>query len=477
MLRSIQVDGFRSLLDCSINIEPGVNILVGPNGSGKTNIFQFLEFVSEIFELSVNGAINKSGGIGEVFSMSGKAGPCTTISAKFFGDGPRRNYSGERDNSKLSYQYEYEFSIVFSDTLDVVYFESQNLKFRSVPTSQNSDLLSNATEWDIHAKQSSTIEDNKIICSYEIEQLKIDRINGPIAGAYNRFDRQEEQSVRDLIISLLNNNRMNDPGKPIISFFEFLFTGIGEVTIDFSRNKTLNVVPGVAKRSEDSTIPSIINENGAGLTATLYALYQASSIFQPPATTDHSTLVPKENVTDSNSIPADNTFFEIVEYLKMVNEDVLDLWVEKDVLSNSATVFLSMKSQGGTFEMPMYLLSDGTVKWLALVTAIHGNSLVSAIEEPENFVHPSIQGEILNLLREIFTPQEGDEEEQKFVLVSTHSETLLNFAEPSEIIVVRMESGATRTRRPRNIQEVRDAIRETGFGLGYMYISGILENS
>ncbi len=48
MITKIYVDGFRSLSTFSMVLQPGLNMLVGPNGSGKTNIILFFEFLSHI---------------------------------------------------------------------------------------------------------------------------------------------------------------------------------------------------------------------------------------------------------------------------------------------------------------------------------------------------------------------------------------------------------------------------------------------
>jgi recombinational DNA repair ATPase RecF len=47
MITKIQVNGFKSLSGFELKLKPGLNILVGPNGSGKTNIILFFEFLSQ----------------------------------------------------------------------------------------------------------------------------------------------------------------------------------------------------------------------------------------------------------------------------------------------------------------------------------------------------------------------------------------------------------------------------------------------
>ena len=44
MITRIEVNGFKSLAKFSLNLQAGLNVLVGPNGGGKTNIVLFLSF-------------------------------------------------------------------------------------------------------------------------------------------------------------------------------------------------------------------------------------------------------------------------------------------------------------------------------------------------------------------------------------------------------------------------------------------------
>jgi predicted ATPase len=53
MIREVYVDGYRSLASIKIPLKPGVNILVGPNGGGKTNILSFFEFLSRVASVKV----------------------------------------------------------------------------------------------------------------------------------------------------------------------------------------------------------------------------------------------------------------------------------------------------------------------------------------------------------------------------------------------------------------------------------------
>ena len=64
--------------------------------------------------------------------------------------------------------------------------------------------------------------------------------------------------------------------------------------------------------------------------------------------------------------------------------------------------------------------------------------------------------------------------EASFILMTTHSETLLNAARPEEVIVVDMKHGATRALRVENPDLLREIISDSGFGLGHLYLTNSL---
>ncbi|MDR2165249.1 MAG: AAA family ATPase [Zoogloeaceae bacterium] len=93
---------------------------------------------------------------------------------------------------------------------------------------------------------------------------------------------------------------------------------------------------------------------------------------------------------------------------------------------------------------PLYAhqLSEGSLRFLCLVTLLQSPELptVTLIDEPEVSLHP----EMLRLLAELL--REAADRTQ--LIVATHSERLVRFLEPEEIIACDLdESGATRAAR------------------------------
>ncbi len=58
-----EITGFRSLDRFQITLTPGLNVLLGANGSGKSNFIDFLDFITALTERNAPAAISSSGGI------------------------------------------------------------------------------------------------------------------------------------------------------------------------------------------------------------------------------------------------------------------------------------------------------------------------------------------------------------------------------------------------------------------------------
>ena len=122
--------------------------------------------------------------------------------------------------------------------------------------------------------------------------------------------------------------------------------------------------------------------------------------------------------------------------------------------------------------LPLAAMSDGTIKWIALTTAVLTASSIFSIEEPENYLHPLMQAQILEIMRDILFKKR----QYSFTVMTTHSETILNNSNPTELIVVSFSDGRTQARRCVNATQLADEIKKTGFGLGYYYMAGAVED-
>lgn len=91
-------------------------------------------------------------------------------------------------------------------------------------------------------------------------------------------------------------------------------------------------------------------------------------------------------------------------------------------------IALTMTASSQT--IPADLESDGTILMLAYVSLRHGSAVHDTIcvEEPENGVHPSAIPSVVDMLRDMAKPEEGNPGAQ--ILVCTHSRPFLDAVKP-----------------------------------------------
>ncbi|MDO4715827.1 MAG: AAA family ATPase [Bacteroidales bacterium] len=61
-MKSIEIKGYKSIKRLTIDLRP-INILIGANGSGKSNFVSFFDFLYNLYELKLNTYIAKRGGV------------------------------------------------------------------------------------------------------------------------------------------------------------------------------------------------------------------------------------------------------------------------------------------------------------------------------------------------------------------------------------------------------------------------------
>ncbi len=117
---------------------------------------------------------------------------------------------------------------------------------------------------------------------------------------------------------------------------------------------------------------------------------------------------------------------------------------------------------GLQFSVNQMGVSSGTLRVLALMTALYGQSdtALIGIEEPENYIHP--------LALEALAEHIRSARERAQFLVTTHSPLLLSYLdEPAAVnIVKRDKCYGTTVQKETNPDGVRKALEASGFGLG-----------
>ena len=98
---------------------------------------------------------------------------------------------------------------------------------------------------------------------------------------------------------------------------------------------------------------------------------------------------------------------------------------------------ISMTWKDRNFSQPIYVheLSEGTLRFLWLITLLQSQKLttITLLDEPEVSLHPELLRQLVYLMREASKHTQ--------LIVATHSDRLIRFLEPREVLICDIEEG------------------------------------
>ena len=156
---------------------------------------------------------------------------------------------------------------------------------------------------------------------------------------------------------------------------------------------------------------------------------------------------------------------EVMDRIRSATQNIVGLPTEIETRESEDRFYFVQDEEGLKFPVHQMGVSSGTLRVLALMTALHGEPGISllGIEEPENYVHPSALSAFVGYMRE--------SRDRVQLMVTTHSPLLLDLLDDPEIVCVvqRSVSKGTTVSRETNSEGVRRALDESGFRLGEYY--------
>ena len=470
MINQIRVSGFKSLHDFSLSIRPGLNVLVGPNGAGKSNIIEAFEFLSYLVQSTVGDAFGKLGGAGRVLSKMPEEKYAERIAIEVAGEkiitsgwynGPSLDEvlaSKQRLNKfrMLGYTYRIELEV----TKTAILIAKEVIQGWLSPVRR------------IRGKAEVTYKiDRKKAPPFEVVRTGISGAD-PKVRVRARDDANEfhREVVLGYAIESIRKTREGGSRSVISGAPAVNHPIVAAVRSDLVFESPLNVIPDRVRMPADIAAEPGIERDGAGFAATLWAHQRGTrNTFG-----DDFRFAPWRSRFRRRRKALESDFRErLADYVRRVNPDVTDIEAVWEAWESKIGVRCTISSGVESITVPIAALSDGTLKWMALVAAIMDRDTEFAIEEPENHVHPAVQKELVAILRERFSRKDHA---AAFMLLSTHSESLLNALDPVDIVVISMDQGRTKATRLSSVQSLNEEIARTGFGLGHYYMMGALDD-
>ena len=193
--------------------------------------------------------------------------------------------------------------------------------------------------------------------------------------------------------------------------------------------RMLQLEPAALREPDPINAPVHMEANGAHLPATLYRLAQTATV--------------ASTRTDAKTRDAGDVYCKIANRLHDLIDDVKAVNVDRNEKWDSLT--LEVTGRDGTI-YPARALSDGTLRFLALAVLEldpHAQGVI-CLEEPENGIHPERIPAMLELLRDIATdPQEpvDDTNPLRQIIVNTHSPAVVLEAPDDSLLVASSSPG------------------------------------
>ena len=422
-LQSLHIKNYGCLADLELTDLPSLAIFVGANGSGKSTLFDVFAFLRESLRDDVSTALRRRSGLSAVRTM-GCGGPIE-IEMQVRLDAPDRH--GARRESCLTYQV----AIDQYGNRPYVAFE------RCSYTDGESESIEARVAFEI-SRDSPEATDDDSAAGERDRMLPRDRLAlaQPFPAVYWYSEAQvaarrgsEEGPDADV------------PGHPNMREMIVDQHTVDQLRLFLFDAYLSNVEVARAKRPSDVSGDRWLSEDGDNLAEVIRRLKDEDEHGLEKAVESARRMIPGLAGVSVAEMPDGRAYLQL-------KDDTYD------------------KSFGALH------VSDGSIKVLAYLVLLNepDRRRLICIEEPENYLYPTV----LSLLLEELRGYAGLDESQ--ILIATHSPDLVDAAEPDEVFWFVKVDGKTTVHRVVNDQQLVDQ-HEYGDHLGRMWRSGAFEGA
>ena len=416
MLTRLEVNGFKNLVDFALDFGP-YTCIAGPNGVGKSNIFDAIRFLSLLTECTINQAALQIRNAGEdtgdiadlFFSGSGERHERIEFAAEMIVGRRVSDDFGrkvEPSSSFLRYEvaFRYEAPSAATGPLGGLVLEREELG--PITTGRAARHLRFP-----HSKakfRDSVVYNNRhsrspYISTYvdqDSEQATI--VVHQDGGSHGRGRPAPAEGATRTIIGTENT-----AATPTIL----------AARREMQSWRIMALEPSAMRRPDRYTQAPGIAANGAHIPATLQHL---SNIAPEQGESPH-TVFQMVSIFLSELVP--------VKMVSVVTDDVRQL------------LSLEVEEQSG-LKLRASSISDGTLRFLALaaLAEVVDENAVICMEEPENGIHPAKLGAMNRLLHDIAVDAEEPVEYDnplRQVIVATHSPYFVQLQEKNDLVLAK----------------------------------------
>ncbi len=459
----IQIENFKSVRSVQLPLRKGLNVLLGPNGSGKTCILSSLKFLGDILRFGVAQALARSGGAKRVYHRRKKE--------MFFSI--EQSY-GQRTfkRKKCPFNIIWEIRIAQRGPEKIATIVLETLKI----IANSGGKLYKILEVNINRGELEKIS-TKVWLS-QPDYYGRDLFKKYWGGVRPKSSIRENVliSVREYIKHIKKNGDIS-----LLGYFAEFDISIADLYRKFTTLDEYSIVPDIARKPTEQLRVARMQPDGSAVSEVIHALenkhfnkimtfkdyyeplYFKSMIYEdlfyyPPW--HRWRRIHKREIREITKVLS-----KINRELAIAVKPIESVCVEiEQTTGKRGLVFLAGKEKFYPEEV-----SDGTIKWLCiLVSILVSHSNIYLLEEPENFLHPWMQQRLIGMMR-----REAKSSETIFI-VASHSSTILNSAKPEEVLIIKQSSKGTEINEIEDRSEIEKVLSESDFGLGDLWVSGAL---
>ncbi len=411
MLTRLKVSNFKNLVDVDLYLGP-FTCVVGPNGVGKSNLFDAIRFLSALANhtlaeaaAAVRDQDSRTAHVRDLFHRVGDHyAESMTFEAEMIV--PRRAIDDLGQEAEASITFlRYSLELAYRETDDslmrgalaIVKEELVHITHRDAPR----QLLfpHSAKEW----RKSAVCGKRRVPYFISTAGTGEDRViklhqDGGSSG------RPLPRSAANLPRTVLSIANAAESPTVLVARREM------------ESWQMLQLEPSALRKPDEFVSPVHLGADGRYLAATLYRLAR------------HDEQQVKGSV-----------YSQIANRLAELINGVNDIYIERDEKRELLTLYV--KNEEGTLH-PARALSDGTLRFLALAVLEIDPQMqgVLCLEEPENGIHPARIPAILQLLRDIAVDTQGpvgEDNPLRQVIVNTHSPAVFQQVPDDSVVFVK----------------------------------------
>jgi len=414
MLTRLKVDGFKNLIDIDVRFG-AFTCLAGPNGVGKSNLFDAIAFLSALADkplmeaaMAVRGGDSRRGDVQSLFHRIGaKSAHTIKMLAEMVIPERGEDPLGQPAEASMTYlRYE------------VVLGYRADLGHRGMGT------LEVLSESMVHINQS---EARRGLGFNHSKAWRDSVISGRRTSPYISTEQEGGVAVISLHADSIGGRGGGRPRRvPAAGLPRTMLSSVNNATenrtLVLARQEMANwtqlqLEPSSLRAPDSFTAPRSIGPNGLHVAATLFELAQSAERAQPGGATD--------------------VYAGIANRLSALVENVRRITVDVDERRQLLSIVMS--DRDGT-EHAASALSDGTLRFLALVVmeADPKSRSLLCLEEPENGMHPLRIPAVIELLGDLAVDVDlpvDSNNPLRQVIINTHSPSVVGCVDDSALLV------------------------------------------